>query len=513
MNQARRWQIVLLSALAVSVQLIAIPMQAHAASIYDTILGQTESLPVGCRGGSVEDFTVNWFSHMKEASPTNPVLLKLQDKLENGEESGWALKGNRIWNGTPEGSFDTLTLYVTNEDAELTLGSYAGPQTGWYQSDGMVFTNVDYLYSYTYYTYYLDDADTCGHADWYSQGALRYENGAVISSGPGHIIEDGVDGRVFVKDYSDVNYLFINVPFDPPSGYEGAVISPVVPTPRYVAMGDSYASGEGNPTFEGGTDVASGNQCHRSPNSYPRLLQREESLDLGRLAFVACSGATTDDVLGLPETDDPIGKWSEQAQINQLSDDTEIVTLSIGGNDVGFGEYGFYCVASELFPLSTIYGTYGGCGPTTTAYASIMANIGSTSFQESLEDTYQLILEAAPNAEVYVTDYPLIFGDLGTPYGCSIADASGAFDVQSALNTVIHTAVSNVESSDPDYSDRLIYVDTNDAGSPFENGYLCTTSTSGPAFNDVNFTHRAYSLHPNELGHEYMAQILEEYLD
>lgn len=115
---------------------------------------------------------------------------------------------------------------------------------------------------------------------------------------------------------------------------------------KYVAMGDSYSAGEGVPAFEVGTDVAASegteNKCHRSRQAYSQILASNPALNLNRLNFVACSGATISDVLYS-------GQWNEPPQIEALSADTAVVTLTIGGNDVGFGDYllGVYRVAAK----------------------------------------------------------------------------------------------------------------------------------------------------------------------
>ncbi len=96
--------------------------------------------------------------------------------------------------------------------------------------------------------------------------------------------------RLEIVNYSNVesfnsiapeNLLFIaseNITY--PTGYEGKEIPSQyeAPSPSYVAMGDSFSSGEGNPPFETGTDEEGVNECHRSPQAYPRLLQGDAYL-------------------------------------------------------------------------------------------------------------------------------------------------------------------------------------------------------------------------------------------
>ena len=66
------------------------------------------------------------------------------------------------------------------------------------------------------------------------------------------------------------------------------------PVSRYVALGDSYASGEGLAPYENGTDNPPTNSCHRSETqSYPELLETSSLPPFQNLTSVACSGAVT----------------------------------------------------------------------------------------------------------------------------------------------------------------------------------------------------------------------------
>jgi lysophospholipase L1-like esterase len=82
----------------------------------------------------------------------------------------------------------------------------------------------------------------------------------------------------------------------------------------YVALGDSYASGVGTRSYD-----ASSGSCYRSPYAYPVV----DATRVGAsLTFVACSGATTRSVLS--------------GQLGSLAPGTDHVSVTVGGNDVGF---------------------------------------------------------------------------------------------------------------------------------------------------------------------------------
>jgi lysophospholipase L1-like esterase len=93
---------------------------------------------------------------------------------------------------------------------------------------------------------------------------------------------------------------------------------------RYVAMGSSFAAGSGFGPIKPGTPT----RCGRSFENYPTLLA--EALRMV-LIDVTCGGATTANILG---------PWNElPPQIAAVNADTDLVTITIGGNDIGYVGY------------------------------------------------------------------------------------------------------------------------------------------------------------------------------
>jgi lysophospholipase L1-like esterase len=99
------------------------------------------------------------------------------------------------------------------------------------------------------------------------------------------------------------------------------------PYRSYVALGDSYASGPGIPDQTG---IPAG--CTRSNHNYPSLLAKW--LRIPSFTDVSCGGATTVH-MSAPQQ---VQGGPNAAQLTALKPDTELVTLMIGGNDIGFGE-------------------------------------------------------------------------------------------------------------------------------------------------------------------------------
>ena len=113
---------------------------------------------------------------------------------------------------------------------------------------------------------------------------------------------------------------------------------------RYVSLGDSLSSGEGVPVFEPGTaddvDHDGGNLCHRSAQgSYGQLLVADPAVaaNLTPAEFWACSGAVAADVT----QENPANH--EDPQDSRVSQFTDLITLSMGGSDIGFADIATIC--------------------------------------------------------------------------------------------------------------------------------------------------------------------------
>lgn len=150
---------------------------------------------------------------------------------------------------------------------------------------------------------------------------------------------------------------------------------------NYVALGDSYASGTG------AGDYGDSGDCLRSANAYPNLWTNANAP--ASFTFAACSGAVTEDVLN--------------GQVNSLSADTTLVTISIGGNDAGFVDVITDCTL----------GSDQGCIDRVAEAKSF----GTGTLPGRLDNVYSAITSKAPNAEVYVLGYPRLYK---VPGECSV---------------------------------------------------------------------------------------------
>lgn len=162
----------------------------------------------------------------------------------------------------------------------------------------------------------------------------------------------------------------------------------------YVALGDSYVAG---PLIPNQTGQPLG--CLRSDRNYPRLVAQALGLSL---TDVSCSGAETDDMANAQG----VTPGPNPPQFNSLSADTDIVTVGIGGNDIGFSSIVTDCIA--FLPISAAV-----CQPeyVQNGVDQISNRIATTA--PKVAAVIQGIRSRAPHARIYVVGYPAILPESG----------------------------------------------------------------------------------------------------
>ncbi|GAA2137071.1 SGNH/GDSL hydrolase family protein [Kitasatospora kazusensis] len=195
----------------------------------------------------------------------------------------------------------------------------------------------------------------------------------------------------------------------------GAAPAPKAPTGPYVALGDSYTAG---PAIDPQVGTPSG--CGRSGANYPSLVAKALGLAAGPgFTDVSCSGATTADLTGAQQTSD----GTNAPQLDALTPATRLVTLGIGGNDVGFVEVLTECAKENLAHslFGGLTGTSGDQAPCRTHYTAapgqdqLRARIDTAG--EKLTGLLREIARRAPEARVYVVGYPALLP--ADPAGCA----------------------------------------------------------------------------------------------
>ncbi|MDN4173339.1 SGNH/GDSL hydrolase family protein [Nocardioides sp. SOB77] len=200
---------------------------------------------------------------------------------------------------------------------------------------------------------------------------------------------------------------------------------------RYVALGDSFTAAPYVPQ----TNEA--DPCLRSTGNYPSVLAR--ALDGGdhqvRLTDVSCSGARTSDLTGSQQ----VRGDAVPPQLDALDEDTDLVTLSIGGNDQAlFSTMVYGCIELAQAdptgaPCTERAGTLGGGAALEDLVERIRGN---------LDGIYAEIADRAPDARVISVGYPDIFPPRGTP-ACQerLPLALGDFDLTHDLLAALDEAM------------------------------------------------------------------------
>jgi lysophospholipase L1-like esterase len=218
---------------------------------------------------------------------------------------------------------------------------------------------------------------------------------------------------------------------------------------KYVALGDSYSAGNG----ANSTNLDSG--CNRNTYAYPYLVSQQRPNTA--LTFVACSGAVTGDVIN--------------GQVNSVTSDTKIVTMTIGGNDIGF--------TSLILACTTL-----GCQSQIDSSNAKIAN----ELPAKLNSTYAAITARAPAAKVVILGY-------GRPFAnrTCLAATGVSLSEETNLNALVDNMNNVIRSRAQAYG--FSYADVN----PYWAGHdICA---SNPFTNGLTLFHTADSYHPTRNGY------------
>ena len=176
-----------------------------------------------------------------------------------------------------------------------------------------------------------------------------------------------------------------------------ATAQPVV---NYVALGDSYSSGVG-----AGSYYSSSGSCDRSANAYSVLWAAAHSP--ASYVSAACSGATTGSVIS--------------SQLSALSTATTLVSITVGGNDVGF---------SSVMETCVLHSTATCVSAISTSESEI-----ASSLPGALDTVLAAISAHAPNARVVVLGYPHLY-DLSRSSVCLGLSTTDRTDLNTAADAL-----------------------------------------------------------------------------
>ena len=268
------------------------------------------------------------------------------------------------------------------------------------------------------------------------------------------------------------------------SGTSGAhVFSPpgAAGPPHYVSLGDSYTAA---PLVPDQTGSPAG--CLRSTHSYPFLVAAGTSA--ATFTDVSCQGATTANMTHPQSV--PLG--TNPPEENALSAGTTLVTLQVGGNNIGFSDIIIHCTTLSLTnPFGSPCKDHYTSGGTDKLRAKI--NAAAPKVAADLQGIHA----RAPNARVFLVGYPVILPNSGS--GCwplvpiAFGDVPYLRGVEKALNSMLAAVAAANHATFVDTYTASIGHDVCQApGTKWVEG-LIPTSLAAP-------------FHPNRLGEQAMAR-------
>ena len=242
-------------------------------------------------------------------------------------------------------------------------------------------------------------------------------------------------------------------------------------------MGSSYAAGAGIGPKQDGSPP----RCDRSINNYASLLAEAARL---ALKDVSCGGATTAHILG---------PWNElPAQIDAVSRATSLVTITIGGNDLGY--------VGTLFNGSCLAGVTGFGGPCRSVPRPSEADYQK--LEAGLIQIANEVHHRAPDAKVIFVQYVTLLGtDMCPKTTISPEEAKAARIIASRLAELTRRAAKTggAELLPADLLSRSHAVC---ASEPWSNGFYQNYPQSIGA-----------PWHPNAAGHAEIASLLLKWID
>ena len=294
----------------------------------------------------------------------------------------------------------------------------------------------------------------------------------------------------------------------------------------YLALGDSYSSGEGDLVsgYIEGTGEKSG--CHVSASSYPYLLKQQWGVLDGKMASVACSGAKIwpdyiarmEGYLGqnsqlenYPETEhSSVRQLALQDLKSGIVPQLEfvkkykpsVVTLTGGGNDVGFADVIKYCASPYVFQSNT-------CSYANNEKALSILRSSIYNQYANMTNLISQMRSASPLTKIYVIGYPQFVAQPGA-LGCGLnAAALNSSEIEMIRNMV-------VEMND------VLWLAAKDAGVQFvdvedslEGGQICgggkyMTGVWSVGIVDIIAGRTSELFHPNSFGHGRIANTIKQ---
>ncbi|SKA82084.1 GDSL-like Lipase/Acylhydrolase family protein [Agreia bicolorata] len=271
----------------------------------------------------------------------------------------------------------------------------------------------------------------------------------------------------------------------------------------YVALGDSYSAGLGLTPLTGLPTP----ECGQSSVNFPHQIATAYGLNL---TDVSCSGAETGDVT----VNSQYGNIAPQ--IAALSADTDVVTLTIGGNDLGFTDIVQSCLAASADGPLLFENTLPNCATAYTAQGDLLAAKIAGPVSTSLAETYAAVAAAAPNAKVFVVGYPSIFPATVPAEGCftAIGSAANTFPFTTIDAPYLHSVEVKLDAAIQNAAATAGFTYVPSFASSF--GHNACVTDGSAYVNGVRLAGESLdpgTLHPNTLGATFLTDSVSAALD
>jgi len=452
--------------------------------------------------GSGNVYTVGFFDGTADFDP-GPVPYNL---TAAGANDAFVLKftsvGNFVWGKRLGGALSDLAFDVAVDGSGhvYTVGLFEGtadfdPAPGTYSLTSAGRSDV-----------FVSKLTSAGNFAWAERmgGASEDAAGGQAVDGSGHVYTVGsFQGTVDFDPGTEMYNLTSAGDFD--------VFVVRLRGISYTALGDSYSAGEGLPPYLYGTDTTI-NECHRSRKAYPFQIEFAGASPGGE-EFIACSGVRTTNVLPAADGGQPMDHGhgaNEEPQLDQVydgdtstrivNDRTDMVTITIGGNDVGFASILTICaIAHEPGCDSERFLPF---WPFDTRSLSEIISASIVALASDAGLVYQRIKEQAPNSAAFVLGYPRLFAT-----GTCLQTEDALFDGSerqflAGVATNLNDTLTNVARQKGAH-----FVDTLEA---FRGHEVCSLDPWLFGWNTLS--NQSGSFHPTSRGQREYARALDSYI-
>ena len=257
--------------------------------------------------------------------------------------------------------------------------------------------------------------------------------------------------------------------------FAGSAAPAVGSSLTYVALGDSYSAASGVLPL----DLTAPLQCLRSTRNYPHAIARSTG---AQLTDVTCGAAETGDFFAAQYP-------GVAPQLDAVKSETQLVTMTIGGNDSGvFINAILSCGSAGVLTL-------GQGSPCKDRYGSSFEDTIRTTTYPALVRALEAVRVKAPSARVAILGYPWIMPASGGCFGkmpVAKGDVPYVRGIQATLNDAVRRAAEATGAT---------YVNFNDVSNGHDACQPIGVRWVEPVLQGTN----PVIVHPNALGESEMA--------